>query len=322
MLKALEVDALGRKKGWDRPVCRFCGSATPARYGWRYNLGGPKQRWRCRGCRRTFVEDDGFLGKRVSPDLICAAWDLYFRGASLRGIARHLETCWSVEVTDRAVLNWVRGYSKLLADYVEGRMAEDRVDGGTRWHEDIGIVKRRKALRYVWLLKGRGPHGRPVLLASRYSDDRSEGHAVALLKAAKGRTRALPDRIVSDSEWSFERAYQRVLGLRHREVRMVHGVPIAARRHGIKHNNNPAEQAVRELKDWRRGRIAFGSDGSAEDLLRGWFVHVNVVNTHGCARTWAERAGLALGVPPEGRVRKLIGLATEWQRSRLSPINR
>lgn len=26
------------------------------------------------------MEDDGFLGRRVDPDAICAAWDLYFRG--------------------------------------------------------------------------------------------------------------------------------------------------------------------------------------------------------------------------------------------------
>lgn len=285
MHKAPEVDALGRKKGWDDVVCRFCGSAGFVRYGWRYNRSGPKQRYLCRGCGRTFVEDDGFVGRRVRPEAIAAAWDLYLRDVSLAGISRHLRTCWGIRASCRAVLNWVRGYSRLLADYVEAIMADRKVDGGTRWHEDIAIVKKLDELRYVWLLRGRGPRGRPVLLASRHSKDRSEGHAVALLKAAKARSRGLPDRIVSDGEWSFERAYQRVLGLRHRDVRTVYGVPIACRWHGLKHNNNPAEQAVRELKDWVRHMNGFASDRSARDLVRGWFVHVNVVNTHGRSRT-------------------------------------
>ena len=224
-----------------------------------------------------------------------------------------------LRATSRAVLNWVRGYPNVLADYVEAIAEERKVDGGTRWHEDIGVVKLRAALRYVFLLRGRGPSGRPILLSPRYARDRDEDHPVALLKDARARTRDLPSRIVSDGEWSFQRAYQRVLGLRHRGVRMVHGVPIACRRHGLEHNNNPAEQMVRELKDWRRGRIAFGSDASATDLVRGWFVHVNVVNTHGRARTWAERAGLRLGLPQEGRIRDLVGQASEWRRSRLSP---
>jgi transposase-like protein len=311
-----EVGALGQEKGWDTPVCRFCGSAGPVGYGWRYNRSGPKRRWRCSACRRTFVEDDGFLGRRADPEAICAAWDLYFRGVSLSGISRHLRTCWSVAASERAVLNWVRGYSKLLADYVEAVVEERKVDGGTRWHEDIGIVKLLAALRYVFLLRGRGPRGRPVLLAVRYAGDRDEGHAADLLKDAKARTRDLPGRVVSDKEWSFARAYRRVLGLRHRDVRMVHGVPIAARRHGVAHNNNPAEQAVRELKDWTRHMNGFSSDASAADLLRGWFVHVNVVNTHGRTRTWAERAGLSLGLPQEGRIRGLVEQATEWRRSR------
>ena len=322
MHKRPEVDALGREKGWDDVRCGFCGSTGPWRWGWRYNLGGPKQRWLCRSCRRTFVEDDGFLGRWVDPDAICAAWDLFFRGTSLEGISRHLRTCWSVEASEQAVLDWVRGYSKLLADYVEATMAEDKVDGGTRWHEGIAVVKRRRALRYVLLLRGRGPRGRPILLAARYATDRSERHAVALLKAAMGRTGSLPERIVSDGEWSFEGAYNKVLGLRHRDVRMVHGVPIAARRHGLEHNNNPAEQEVRELKDWVRHMNGFASDASAADLVRGWFVHVDVVNTHGRSKTWAERAGMDLGLPREGRVRRLIEQAVEWRRSQSSPINR
>lgn len=322
MYQRPEVDALGREKGWEHVVCRFCGTAGPWRWGWRYNLGGPKQRWRCRGCRRTFVEDDGFLHKRVDPEAICAAWDLFFRGMSVEGIGRHLRVAWSIRASGRTVLTWVQGYSRLLADYVEARMDEDKVDGGTRWHGDIAIVKRRKVLRYVWLLRGRGPRGRPILLAARYSTDRSEGHAVALLKAGKDRARDLPRRIVSDEEWSFRRAYNKVFGLRHREVRMVHGVPIACRRHGLKHNNNPAEQEVRELKDWTRHMNGFASDASAADLVRGLFVHVNLVNTHGHRRTWAERAGLELWLPQEGRVRALIEQAVEWRRSRLSPINR
>ncbi|HKZ63077.1 MAG TPA: DDE-type integrase/transposase/recombinase [Thermoplasmata archaeon] len=264
---------------------------------------------------------DGFLGRRVPPEATCAAWDLFFRGASLEGIARHLRVAWSVRATNRAVLNWVRGYSRLLADYVESLMETRRVDGGRRWHEDIAVVHLRDDLRYVILLRGRGPRGRPILLAVRWAKDRGEGHAVAVLRSARARSRALPERIVSDKEWSFLRAYWRVLGLRHRGVRLVHGVPIAAQRHAVTHNNNPAEQEVRELKDWCRHMNGFASDASAADLLRGWFVQTLVANTHGRAWTWAERAGLHLGLPREETIRRLIERAVEWRRSRSSLTN-
>lgn len=304
------------RRDGNRPTCRFCGSAGPMGWGWRYNGWGPKRRWRCRACGRAFVEDDGFLGRRVPPEAICAAWDLFFRGASLRGISRHLRVCWSLDAGERAVLNWVLAYSRLLADYVEALMEARKVDGGRRWHEDIAVVHLQGELRYVVLLRGRGPGGRPILLAARWATDRGEGHAVALMRDGTARARRLPDTIVSDGEWSFLRAYWKVLGLRHRGVRMVHGVPIAARRHGVEHNNNPAEQEVRELKDWCRHMNGFGSDASAAVLLRGWFVHTNVVNTHGRAWTWAERAGLHLGLPRKGTVRELVRQANAWRRSR------
>lgn len=33
-------------------------------------------------------------------------------------------------------------------------MVEDKVDGGTRWHENIAIVKLGEKIWYVWLLQG------------------------------------------------------------------------------------------------------------------------------------------------------------------------
>lgn len=264
-------------------------------------------------CGRTFVVDDGFIGKRLPPDAICAAWDLFFRGTSLEDISRHLRVCWSLRVTAPAILEWVRGYSRLLADWAEDMMASKKVDGGRRWHQDIAILKRGKEKRYVWLTRGRGRNGRPILLAVRYSKDRKERHAVAMLKDAIGRARRLPDALVSDGEHSFERAYNIVLYKKHREVKLVHGVPIACKRHGMKHNNNPAEQMVDDLKDWYRHMNGLSSDKSAVDLVRGWFVHEDFVDAHSRMRTWAERASLNLGLPLEDRVQEMIKRATEWR---------
>jgi transposase-like protein len=260
------------------------------------------------------VVDDGFLGKRLPPEAICAAWDLFFRGTSLEDVSRHLKVCWSLEAGAPAILEWVRGYSRLLADWVEDLLSRKKVDGGTRWHEDIAIVRRGREKRYVWLLRGRGKKGRPILLAARYSPDRREEHAVALLKEALERAKALPEAVVSDGEWSFERAYNRVLYHRRRgRVKLVHGVPIACQQHGLEHNNNPAEQMVRGLKDWYRHMNGFASDESAADLVRGWFVHENFVDAHSRKRPWVERAGLPLGLPLEDRVQEMIKEAAKWR---------
>lgn len=202
----------------------------------------------------------------------------------------------------------------MLADRVEDLMSTEKVDGGERWHQDIAILKRGREKRYVWLLRGRGRKGRPILLSVLYTTNRKEKHAVTLLKGALGRARSLPNALVSDGEHSFERAYYRLLYLKHRkEVKLVHGVPIACKKYGLKHNNNPAEQMVDELKDWYRHMNGLSSDESAIDLLRGWFVHENFVDTHGRAKTWVERAGLDLGLPKEDRIQLMIEKAARWR---------
>jgi len=114
---------------------------------------------------------------------------------------------------------------------------------------------------------------------------REEEHATAILKTVVCRARMLPGKIVSDGEYSFERAYWKFLGLKHRRVKMVHGVPMACGKHGLDYNNNPAEQMVDELKDWYRHMNGFDSDESASGLLRGWTVHVDLVNNHSRERT-------------------------------------
>ncbi|MFQ6059770.1 MAG: hypothetical protein ACE5KV_00535 [Thermoplasmata archaeon] len=78
----------------------------------------------------------------MPPDAIFAAWDLFFRGTSLEDISRHLEVCWSLKVSAPSILEWVRGYSRLLGDWVEDLMSTEKVNGGGRWHQDIAILKR------------------------------------------------------------------------------------------------------------------------------------------------------------------------------------
>lgn len=78
-----------------------------------------------------------------------------------------------------------------------------------------------------------------------------------------------------------------------------------------------------ELKDWHRHMNGFSSDRSAADLVRGCFVHENIVDAHSRKSTWAERAGLDLEMPMEDRVREMISRAARWRvENRRSSTNR
>lgn len=107
----------------------------------------------------------------------------------------------------------------MLGDWVEDLMSTRKVNGGQRWHQDIAILKRGKEKRYVWLLRGRGRKGRPILLSAMYTTNRKDEHAENLLKQAKERAESLPRALVSDGEHSFKRAYVRNLSRKRGSVR-------------------------------------------------------------------------------------------------------
>jgi transposase-like protein len=99
---------------------------------------------------------------------------------------------------------------------------------------------------------------------------------------------------VTDRLWQYRKAFNR----RFRWIAgLVHGVPIACRRYGLKHNNNPIERHNQDIKQrykTMRNFKSFDSAGAFLELRRAIF---NFVRTHqGLKRTPAEAAEIDLGL--------------------------
>ena len=107
---------------------------------------------------------------------------------------------------------------------------------------------------------------------------------------------------VSDKLGQYRRAFIRYFC---RIAKLVHGVPIACRRHGLKHNNNPIERHNQDIKQRYKTMRHFKSFASARAFLTLRRAVYNYVRTHQTLkRTPAEAAGIDLGL---GRNR-LLGL--------------
>ena len=98
---------------------------------------------------------------------------------------------------------------------------------------------------------------------------------------------------------SFNKLFYRVAKLRF-------GIPIKAKRNGLKHNNNHIERYNQEIKDRIKIMRNFGSDKGAENFLNLKHIIHNFVNPHMQLKgiTPAEAAGINLKL---GR-RKLLNL--------------
>jgi hypothetical protein len=80
------------------------------------------------------------------------------------------------------------------------------------------------------------------------------------------------------------------------KCKLIHGVPIACKKHGLKHNNNCAERDNERIKQRYKTTRGFKNSASAEDFLRLVDNCYNFVHPHmGLnGKTPAEEANISL----------------------------
>lgn len=96
-------------------LCKNCGSANIVKIG----KSNGKQRYKCKACGKTFIDNENFVGMRTQKHIIAVAMDLYFEGMSVRKIQRQIAYIFKVKVSQVTIYKWIIKYSKLVKEYVE-----------------------------------------------------------------------------------------------------------------------------------------------------------------------------------------------------------
>ena len=109
---------------------------------------------------------------------------------------------------------------------------------------------------------------------------------------------------VSDKWGAIKCAFNRYF---YRIANLVHGVPIACKRFGLKFNNNPIERRNGDLKQRYKVMRHFKSFRSARAFVRLYRAIVNFVR-HGTKESPAHRAGVWPGLGRD-RLADLISIA-------------
>jgi len=108
---------------------------------------------------------------------------------------------------------------------------------------------------------------------------------------------------VSDKFALYKAAFNKLF---YRVAKLRFGVPIACKKYGLEHNNNPIERYNGDIKNRTKTMRGFGSDEGAEAFLNLRPIIHNFVNPHMelNGKTPAEAAGISLRLER----RKLLGL--------------
>lgn len=82
---------------------------------------------------------------------------------------------------------------------------------------------------------------------------------------------------VTDGFENYRNAFNKLF---YRTCKLAFGVPIACRKYGLKHNNNPIERYNGDIKDRTKTMRDFGSHEGAESFLNMKRIIHNFVNPH------------------------------------------
>jgi transposase-like protein len=278
-------------------ICKNCDGTNVVKIG-KFNN---KQRFKCKECGKTFLDDDNFAGMRNKKHIIAVAMDLYFDGMSVRKVQKQIEYIFRVEVSQVTIHNWITKFSELVKEYVDSL----KVELGSEWHVDETVIKIKGENKWFWEIIDKETR---FMVAGRLSDKRTIKDCTKLFREAKKRAVRKPQVVYADGCYSYKKGFNKTLWDHHKSCKLVQKVGLNGRV-----NQNVIERLHGTLKDMLRARRGMDQSVKTGAMLKGWFVHYNFLRPHSAlgGKTPAEVAGIE--VDTTNRWESLIDQATKWK---------
>jgi transposase-like protein len=264
--------------------CPKCGSSENTPHCIRINKGGPVKRYRCKHCKTTFSNRNGFEGMKNQAKIIASALDLYYKGLSLRKISEHFETLYSVKISYTTIYYWLAKYVEIVEKYAPiGPMTT-----GERLAADETMIKIRGRHLMLWGLLDRETK---ILVAEHISARRSTEAAIVLLEKGQSKTKPLEGQVselTTDGLNSYAEALQL---MKDKTVPLIHlqGPGLTAKK-----SNNEMERLMGTVKERTILAKHFNGEKGAELFSKGFREYYNDCRGHMAlaGRTPAQAAGL------------------------------
>jgi transposase-like protein len=261
--------------------CPKCASENIKRHGVRYNKHVALQRWECKACGYWFTLNLGFEGMRATPEIITNAMQIYFTGASFRGVRDFLKLR-GVKFSQQSVWKWVAKYSKLMEDYLE----QIRPQLGDTWRTDEMYLKFKGHPEYLFGMMDDQTRFR---IAEQVAEHKGSSDVRPMFRKAEQRAGKRPKVLISDGAHNFIEASRREWYSVHPERCTTHVRDV--RLSGQVHNN----KMERQNGEWRdREKVMRSLKREDSPVLTGMQVFHNFIrpNMGLGGKTPAEMAGI------------------------------
>ena len=260
-----------------------------------------QQRYECNGCGNHFLAEGKALYKQFPANQTASALDGYYSGMSYKQVAEHMEDILDVpEPSKASVHSWVKAYTRLALDYMEGKVGDDgtpatatgkriKADVGDEWVADEMQVKVGGRRMWNWNIMDKKTR---YILAARVSPTRNTNDAIALFEEAKRNATSEPKSITTDGLGSYVDAVKAVFPKTMHVVADGIYEPV---------NNNMSERLQGSFRQRIKTMRGMEMRRTSNDYVRGWAFDYNHFKDHEAHRggSPAEAAGVARQVPWE-----------------------
>lgn len=246
--------------------CKYCSAVEIVRHG---RTSTNKQRYQCRQCGRTFVDNGAPPGMRFPTEVIASSLNTFYEGASLGRIKRHLHLEYGVRPDHASIHRWIMHYTRLAV----ANFDQPALVAGDEW---VALSSNT----FMYFAKGQVTRNLDVvdlttgfLLGSHIEFGPSTGDEAGVITAAARTALRWPAKVLTNSL-----EFLPIQSGWNSPVYLTTGFDPSC----IEIETPPKNVAL--VRGWLRDRAAIltglGSVRTADLVLRGWMVHYNYFRPH------------------------------------------
>ena len=123
--------------------CPYCKSESVIKWGKQKG----NQRYRCKGCDKSFTDTGAVGGRRVPAEQIGAAVRMFYSGMSYKQIGENMADMYDIpEPSKQTIYAWVRDYTDKASDAMDSYKAKT----GQHWVADESSVDVGGEQMWIW----------------------------------------------------------------------------------------------------------------------------------------------------------------------------
>ncbi|VVB73997.1 DDE domain protein [uncultured archaeon] len=265
----------------DGAMCPNCDKKNTVKRGFiNTAVGGKKQRFYCKDCKKKFVPRTAFYRMRNNAQKITCALDLFYKGLSTREVQDHFKAFFPHNSDHSTILRWIRKYSMKIADYTDNL----EVQTGSYIEVDEMQYRRRashkkKGTDENWFIDSIDVKTR-FMLGSAYAKERSKQEIGKVLLGVKRKSGDQIKTVVTDGLMAYENVVKHTFGYNNRLQRynVIHRMVNASKGEGfniwVERMHNTIRQRTRKF------RGLHGSVESAYAIMKGMEIYYNFIRKH------------------------------------------